>query len=415
MTNQQGAPEAPPPAFVHYPPKKPELARVDFLPIATKAERSNGWVTVALVEAQQPAPSAAVAAEVENLRKALQFYADKDHFNIADEGAWDTVSGEPQNYWCDEEGTATVEDGTIARLALAGHQIKFDADAAPQPSPTPQADSFGSPELQAMILAKCVEKDRADSQPAPIDMVLHCPACGLQHIDAPDAWRPGSDPLWDNPPHRSHLCHGCGHIWRPADVPTNGMEAVKTRGKADSPIAARAPADSVTAPAGGAVAGPNWEALRHSANEWADMATNGLQWLRNIVDGVSDAKTALANMEGNLAHCRAVNDAPEVQAAIRAASTPPAQAADSAQEDAAWMPLTPELLTAIESGDHGKRFWIAGPSMTEAWAGEYEWRQGRVPHGFNTQAGRVYSSEVTHILPYKPPALPTARKQGGAT
>lgn len=86
---------------------------------------------------------------------------------------------------------------------------------------------------------------QADSQPAPIDMVLHCPACGLQHVDAPDAWRPGSDPLWDNPPHRSHLCHGCGHIWRPADVPTNGMEAVKTRGKADSPIAARALADSV--------------------------------------------------------------------------------------------------------------------------------------------------------------------------
>lgn len=88
-------------------------------------------------------------------------------------------------------------------------------------------------------------RGQAPAQPAPIDMVLHCPACGLQHIDAPDAWRPGSDPLWDNPPHRSHLCHGCGHIWRPADVPTNGMEAVKTRGKADSPMAARAPADSV--------------------------------------------------------------------------------------------------------------------------------------------------------------------------
>ncbi len=90
------------------------------------------------LRAQQTAPSAAAATEVKNLRKALQFYADKDHFNIADEGAWDTVSGEPQNYWCDEEGTATVEDGTIARLALAGHQIKFDADEAPQPSPTPQ-------------------------------------------------------------------------------------------------------------------------------------------------------------------------------------------------------------------------------------------------------------------------------------
>lgn len=55
------------------------------------------------------------------------------------------------------------------------------------------------------------------------------------------------------------------------------------------------------------------EALRHSANEWADMATNGLQWIRNIVDGASDAKTALDNMVKNLEHCRAVNDAPGVQ------------------------------------------------------------------------------------------------------
>lgn len=73
---------------------------------------------------------------------------------------------------------------------------------------------------------------------APIDMVLHCPNCGLQHIDAPD--EPGSAmaglPVWTNPPHRSHKCHGCGHIWRPADVPTNGVSAVKTKGKNDSPI-----------------------------------------------------------------------------------------------------------------------------------------------------------------------------------
>ncbi len=73
-------------------------------------------------------------------------------------------------------------------------------------------------------------------QAEPIDMVLHCPACGLQHIDAPDERTPG----WKNEPHRSHLCHGCRHIWRPADVPTNGVAAVKTKGKADSPIAAQA-------------------------------------------------------------------------------------------------------------------------------------------------------------------------------
>lgn len=74
-------------------------------------------------------------------------------------------------------------------------------------------------------------------QPAPINMVLHCPKCGRQHIDAPDT---DYDPhyeghmIWTNPPHRSHLCHGCGWIWRPADVPTNGVAAVKTKGKADS-------------------------------------------------------------------------------------------------------------------------------------------------------------------------------------
>lgn len=75
--------------------------------------------------------------------------------------------------------------------------------------------------------------------PAPIDMVLHCPACGLQHIDRDEGQHMtphGDATVWRNPPHHSHLCHGCGHIWRPADVPTNGVAAVKTRGQNDSPI-----------------------------------------------------------------------------------------------------------------------------------------------------------------------------------
>lgn len=88
---------------------------------------------------------------------------------------------------------------------------------------------------------------------APIDMVLHCPSCGFQHIDAPEAnpvvcqkgdctepcgeWcgPKGEGPYkWINPPHRSHLCASCGFVWRPADVPTNGVAAVKTQGKNDS-------------------------------------------------------------------------------------------------------------------------------------------------------------------------------------
>ena len=76
-------------------------------------------------------------AEAENLRKALQFYADKQHFAISEEDAWDTVSGEPQNYWCDEAGTAMVEDGSIAKMALAGQPINFadeDEDEAAPPT-----------------------------------------------------------------------------------------------------------------------------------------------------------------------------------------------------------------------------------------------------------------------------------------
>ena len=75
------------------------------------------------------------------------------------------------------------------------------------------------------------------AEPEPIDMVLFCPACGKQHIDAPvEVPGHGMGGEWTNPPHRSHLCAGCGHIWRPADVATNGVAAVSTQGKADSPI-----------------------------------------------------------------------------------------------------------------------------------------------------------------------------------
>lgn len=95
-------------------------------------------------------------------------------------------------------------------------------------------------EADRQAALNCLEVLTTPAPAQPIDMVLHCPKCGLQHIDAPD----DRTPDWKNEPHRSHLCHNpaCGYIWRPADVPTNGVQAVKTKGKADSPIAATAPA-----------------------------------------------------------------------------------------------------------------------------------------------------------------------------
>lgn len=99
----------------------------------------------------------------------------------------------------------------------------------------------------------------------PIDMVLHCPNCGTQHIDSEELCEGTS---WDNPPHRSHLCHACGHIWRPADVPTNGVKAVLTKGKADSPVS------------------KNIERMRDAMQHGVDIHTRGR------IDGSVDAHIA---------------------------------------------------------------------------------------------------------------------------
>lgn len=68
-----------------------------------------------------------------------------------------------------------------------------------------------------------------DLNKKPVDILLYCPKCGFQHIDRPDE----NDPDWDNPPHVSHLCRNCGHVWRPSDVYTNGVESIQTKGKKD--------------------------------------------------------------------------------------------------------------------------------------------------------------------------------------
>lgn len=61
--------------------------------------------------------------------------------------------------------------------------------------------------------------------PDAVDMVLFCPRCHVQHIDMFE---------WAETPHRSHLCHGCGTVWRPADVYTRGVDRIETHGKKDT-------------------------------------------------------------------------------------------------------------------------------------------------------------------------------------
>ncbi|WP_404938944.1 hypothetical protein P7C00_11180 [Pseudomonas sp. JDS08PS003] len=81
--------------------------------------------------------------EVEALRKALKFYADREHYHF-ESGNWDTVSGEPLNIlWCGDEPDF-IEDGWVARSALS-------ASAEPGAPIAKQELQLEDPERQRLI------------------------------------------------------------------------------------------------------------------------------------------------------------------------------------------------------------------------------------------------------------------------
>lgn len=126
--------------------------------------------------------------------------------------------------------------GDGATLEEAIHRARF-LPSPPEPNPMDSTDR-----AYAERIAKGVRDWLVMQEPEPIPMVLHCPSCGTQHIDAPSEG-------WDNPPHRSHLCDFCGCIWRPADVPTVGVAATETRSEADTwPLDLRDAGDLLAGP-----------------------------------------------------------------------------------------------------------------------------------------------------------------------
>lgn len=65
------------------------------------------------------------------------------------------------------------------------------------------------------VLAKRLRK-KVDKPRDPVPMVLICPKCGKNHVDR-DEWATTRI-------HRSHLCENCGHVWRPFEFATVGIE-----------------------------------------------------------------------------------------------------------------------------------------------------------------------------------------------
>jgi hypothetical protein len=157
-----------------------------------------------------------------------------EHYGIAT-----SAPSEPAFYGFVHEDESRVEMCFTPSAPRAYGAYATAFYTSPQPAPAVPNEPWTSP--LAGRYAKAVERVEAEAPAEPIDMVLHCPACGLQHIDAAERASEARPVLygdaWTNPPHRSHLCHGCCHIWRPADVPTNGVAQIKTCGKNDNPLA----------------------------------------------------------------------------------------------------------------------------------------------------------------------------------
>jgi hypothetical protein len=71
-------------------------------------------------------------------------------------------------------------------------------------------------------IAEAREEGRMAGLEEAVPMILNCPTCGLQHIDEGE-W--ATTRL-----HRTHLCLGCGFLWRPSDRSTVGVRALAKPG-----------------------------------------------------------------------------------------------------------------------------------------------------------------------------------------
>ncbi|OYD50668.1 hypothetical protein [Acidovorax kalamii] len=259
MTNQQGAPEA-----LRTITRYEVVDCIDSKHVPAVIPNKDGpWVRyedhlAALVEAQQPAPSAAAGMD--------ELLAIAKRLAVATDEGDDQAQG---THYVDKQGLIRCKGSFLSLIEDARAVI---CSAAPQPSPTPQADS----------------------RPAPV--------LGYPQLPEPQ-----------------YQMGGKGH------------SDAAMRAYVDADRAARAPADSVTAPAGGVVDG--WklapkEPTLHMGWAYLDAAKES-----------DPLRTHTFNHAG-------------YRAMLAAATTPPAQAADSVLEDAARLKEAVGLLEELAEHDN---------------------------------------------------------------
>ncbi|USS54202.1 hypothetical protein [Pseudomonas kermanshahensis] len=112
--------------------KAPDIALADLLPAPHPHPEPIAWMVGTAIwwtkeEAERDAAATRLPVvpvgpmvdteEIERLRAALKFYADREHFHFESDD-WDTVSGEPLNILWRGDEPDFIEDGTVARGAL---------------------------------------------------------------------------------------------------------------------------------------------------------------------------------------------------------------------------------------------------------------------------------------------------------
>ena len=332
-TNQQGAPEALRPIQrykIGY--HTDEWGMRSSTPSGIP-DRAGAWVryedhVAALVDAQQPAPSAAVALS-DDLRDRL----------VAISGA------------------IADQDDRAAQAMLR------EILAAPQPSPTPQADSAQEAPnaMQSLTAALKADPEYAWAWHCNLAMpimdnakvshrVANITAARLmQHLFGIDTEKHPHFEVADEAPQadsqpapvrdESAARDECKRRWLAEDEDCNLLEAYD-RGWKDR--AARAPADSVTAPA--AYSGNLEQELAMLIRRIVSSAR------RNCEDGSNVLK--LANEAWAYLVRKGLNGSPLRDAGIETAPTPPAQAADSVLEDAARLKEAVGLLEELSEHDN---------------------------------------------------------------
>lgn len=105
---------------------EPHVLRLTCEAVARQAKRATDQPEVSLSPAQLDAANLSLANESARLQEALRFYADKQHIQLSEPSKWDAPDDEASNWLCDDAGTATIEDGWMAREALKPFEVTAD-------------------------------------------------------------------------------------------------------------------------------------------------------------------------------------------------------------------------------------------------------------------------------------------------